>query len=74
LGEGRIKAQLIPELPSTMEDVLKLVLRSKSMQGFTEAVSQPEYPGFRGLSSNTCLQVFFDRLVCAQRRYSRGFR
>jgi hypothetical protein len=55
---GRTKAQLIPELPSTMEDVLKLVLRSKSMQGFTEAVSQPEYPGFRGVSSNTCLQIF----------------
>ena len=28
------------------------------MQGFTEAVSQPEYPGFRGVSSNTCLQIF----------------
>jgi hypothetical protein len=58
IGERGTKAQLIPELPSTMEDVLKLVLRSKSMQGFTEAVSQPEYPGFRGLSSNTCLQIF----------------
>jgi hypothetical protein len=55
---GRTKAQLIPEPPSTMEDVLKLVLRSKSMQGFSEAVSQPEYPGFRGVSSNTCLQIF----------------
>jgi hypothetical protein len=42
-----------------MEDLLKLVLRSKSMQGFTEAVCQPEYPGFRGVStSNTCLQIF----------------
>jgi hypothetical protein len=28
---GRTKAQLIPELPSTMEDLLKLVLRSKSI-------------------------------------------
>ena len=28
---GRTKAQLIPDLPSTMEDVLKLVLRSKSI-------------------------------------------
>jgi hypothetical protein len=55
---GRTKAQLIPELPSTMEDLLNLALRSKSMQGFTEAVSQPEYPGFRGVSSNTCLQIF----------------
>jgi hypothetical protein len=28
------------------------------MQGFYEAVGNPEYPGLRGLSSNTCLQIF----------------
>jgi hypothetical protein len=41
-----------------MEDVLMLVLRSKSMQGFYDALGNPEYPGLRGLSSNTCLQIF----------------
>lgn len=57
-GRGRATSQLIPELPPTMEDVLMLVLRSKSMQGFYDAVGSPEYPGLRGLSSNTCLQIF----------------
>jgi hypothetical protein len=57
-GRGRAKSQLIPEMPPTMEDVLMLVLRSKSMQGFYDAVGNPEYPGLRGLSSNTCLQIF----------------
>jgi hypothetical protein len=57
-GRGRSNSQLIPEMPPTMEDVLMLVLKSKSMQGFYDAVGNPEYPGLRGLSSNTCLQIF----------------
>jgi hypothetical protein len=55
---GSAKHELIPDLPPTMEDVLMLVLRSKSMQGFSDAIGNPEYPHLRGLSSNTCLQIF----------------
>jgi len=41
---GHAKARLIPEMSSATEDVLMLVLNSKSMQGFYDAVGNPEYP------------------------------
>lgn len=55
---GRSRSEFIPEVPPTTEDVLMLVLRSKSMQGVCDAIGNPEYPGLRGLSSNTYLQIF----------------
>ena len=57
-GRGRSKKHDIGDMPPTIEDALMLVLRSKSMQGLYDAVGNPEYPGLRGLSSNTCLQIF----------------